>query len=128
MTTATATVALAAKPVRKRRTRAKSTATKPMKEQTSALTKSERKVTPSKDAIAPVVVTNALTMSERNYPLTKPDVELLTKDVLLQDFKNRMAIHHYEIQEVWRDYNWIVDNYVKPITNKVITKVKDLSA
>ena len=120
MTTATATVALAAKPVRKRRTRAKSTTTKTMTEQ--------KKVTPIKDAIAPVVVTDALTMSERNYPLTKPNVELLTKDVLLQDFKNRMAIHHYEIQEVWRDYNWIVDNYVKPITNQVITKVKDLNA
>jgi hypothetical protein len=112
MTTATATVALAAKPVRKRRTRAKSTTTKTMKEQT--------KVTPIKDAITPAVVTN--------YPLTKPDVELLSNEVLLQDFKNRMAIHHYEIQEAWRDYNYVVDNYVKPITNKVITKVKDLTA
>jgi hypothetical protein len=112
MTAATTTVALAPKPVRKRRTRAKSATTKTMKEQT--------KVTPIKDTIVPVVV--------NEYPLTKPNVELLTNEVLLQDLKNRIAIHNYEIQEAWRDYNWLVDNHVKPLANKVINKVKDMTS
>lgn len=110
MTAATATVALAPKPVRKRRTRAKSLTTKTMKEQS--------KVTPIKEAITPVVV--------NHYPLTKPEVELLSNEVLFQDLKNRIAIHNYEIQEAWRDYNFVVDNYVKPFANKMVNKVKDM--
>jgi len=116
MTVATAT--LAPKPERKaatpkRRTRAKSTTTaKPMKEQTS----SSAKVIPIKDVSSPVVITE--------YPLTKPDVELLTTQVLLQDFKNRVAIHNYEVQEAWRDYNFVIDNYVRPLHNNIVSSVR----
>ena len=122
MTVATAT--LAPKPTRKaatpkRRTRAKSTTTaptkgsvKPMKEQTS----SSAKVIPIKDVSSPVVITE--------YPLTKPDVELLTTQVLLQDFKNRVAIHNYEVQEAWRDYNFVIDNYVRPLHNNIVSSVR----
>ena len=120
MTVATAT--LAPKPTRKaatpkRRTRAKSTTTaptkgsvKPMKEQTSS------NVIPIKDVSSPVVITE--------YPLTKPDVELLTTQVLLQDFKNRVAIHNYEVQEAWRDYNFVIDNYVRPLHNNIVSSVR----
>ena len=86
-----------------------------MKEQTS----SSAKVIPIKDVSSPVVITE--------YPLTKPDVELLTTQVLLQDFKNRVAIHNYEVQEAWRDYKWVVDNYVRPLHSNIVNKVSALT-
>ena len=77
MTTAT----LAPKPVRKRRTRAKSVTTKPMKEQA--------KVTQTAEVITPVVVT-------QREKLTKPDVDLLPLQSYVDDFNNRMKVHNYE--------------------------------
>jgi len=97
MTTAT----LAPKPVRKRRTRAKSVTTKPMKEQS--------KVTPIKDEIVPVVVTK----QER---LTKPNVDLIPLQSYVDDFNNRMKVHNYELQEAFADLHKAVTYLNEKVT------------
>ena len=101
MTTAT----LAPKPVRKRRTRAKSVSIKPMTEQ--------KKVTPIKAEIVPVVVTN-------NERLTKPNVDLIPLQSYVDDFNNRMQVHNYELQEAFADLH----KAVKYLNEKVTPLLK----
>ena len=104
MTTAT----LAPKPVRKRRTR--KSPTKTMTEQKVTT------ITPIKDA---VVV---------NEPkrLTKPDVDLISRQAYIDDFNNRMLHHNYEVQEALSDLKWVVDK-AKPSVQQVINKVKTMT-
>jgi hypothetical protein len=106
----TVATTLAPKPVRKRRTRAKSVTPKKMIEQT--------KVTPIKDTIVPIVV--------NKVELTKPEVDLISLQSYVDDFNNRMKIHNYELQEAFRDLNKVV-TYLRPYTEQVVNKVKDLA-
>ena len=99
---------LAPKPVRKRRTR--KSPTKTMTEQKVTT------ITPIKDA---VVV---------NEPkrLTKPDVDLISRQAYIDDFNNRMLHHNYEVQEALSDLKWVVDK-AKPYVQQVINKVKTMT-
>jgi len=99
---------IAPRPARKRRAR-KST-TKPMTEQKVTT------ITPIKDA----VVVNQPTK------LTKPEVDIISLQTYVDDFNNRMKIHNYEIQEAFADLEKVV-NYLRPYTNQVINKVKDIT-
>ena len=105
MTTAT----LAPKPVRKRRTR--KSPTKTMTEQKVTT------ITPIKEA----VVVN------KPEKLTKPDVEVLSMQVYIDDFNNRMKIHNYELQEAVADLKKAVE-YLRPYTKQVVNKVKDMTS
>ena len=105
MTTAT----LAPKPVRKRSTR--KSPTKTMTEQKVTT------ITPIKEA----VVVN------KPEKLTKPDVEVLSMQVYIDDFNNRMKIHNYELQEAVADLKKAVE-YLRPYTKQVVNKVKDMTS
>ena len=100
------------------RTRRSSTTTSSTRKRTTKKMNEPTKVIPIKDA-TPVVVPEVVT---NKYPLTKPDVELLTTEILLADFKKRVAIHNYEVQEAWRDFHWVIDrinNQAKVVVNRV---------
>ena len=111
MTVATASVALAPKPVRKRRTRAKSVTTKTMTEQKVTT------ITPIKEA---VVVNEPV-------KLTKPDVDIIPIQKYIDDFNNRMLHHNYEVQEALSDLKFVV-NKARPYAQQVINKVKDMTS
>ena len=104
MTTAT----LAPKPVRKRRTR--KSPTKTMTEQKATA------ITPIKD----VVVVN------EPVKLTKPDVDIIPIQKYIDDFKNRMLHHNYEVQEALSDLKFVV-NKARPYAQQVISKVNALT-
>jgi len=52
----------------------------------------------------------------------KPEVKLISRDLYLQDVKNRWQIHQFETQQLWED---IVKgyNYVSPYVTKSIEYV-----
>ena len=104
MTTAT----LAPNPVRKRRTR--KSPTKTMTEQKVTT------ITPIKEA----VVVN------KPEKLTKPDVDLISRQAYIDDFNNRMLHHNYEVQEAIADLKFVV-NKAKPYVQQVINKVSALT-
>ena len=54
----------------------------------------------------------------------KPEVNLISRDLYLQDVKNRWQIHQFETQQLWDD---IVKgyNFTVPYVQKSVTYVKD---
>ena len=75
-------------------------------------------------------------MTEQTYPskvtitkeepitLTKvkshlPDIQLISRDALWEDFRNRVKINNYEVNEVFNDLKSVVD-----LLNKQANKLK----
>ena len=57
-----------------------------------------------------------------------PDVQLIERDALWEDFKNRMKINNYEVSQAMEDLKKVVTETHKlasPYVNKAVTKVKD---
>ena len=77
------------------------------------------------------------TMTEQTTPsletLTKvqshlPDVQLIDRNALWEDFTNRMKINNYEVTQAMKDLKKVVTETHKlasPYVNKAVTKVKD---
>ena len=76
------------------------------------------------------------TMTEQTKPplqtLTKvqshlPDVQLIERDALWEEFRNRMKINNYEVSEAMKDLKKVVNQTHKlasPYVNKAVDKVK----
>ena len=81
----------------------------PKKVSTKAVT-SEKKVSPTKSASKPVV-------DKKPTELVKPDVQLITFNQYIQDFKNRVKIHNYEfdlfVKDLKKGYQLITENVTK---------------
>ena len=81
--------------------------------------------------------TTQRTMTEQTTPsletLTKvqshlPDVQLIDRNALWEDFKNRMKINNYEVTQAMKDLKKVVietNKLASPYVNKAVTKVKD---
>ena len=52
----------------------------------------------------------------------KPEVKLISRDLYLQDVKNRWQIHQFETQQLWEDLVKVY-NYVLPYVTKSIDYV-----
>ena len=82
-------------------------------------------------------ITKTKTMTEQKPPsletLTKvqshlPDVQLIDRNALWEDFKNRMKINNYEVSHAMEDLKKVIVNTNKlasPYVSKAVTKVKD---
>ena len=82
-------------------------------------------------------VTKKKTMTEQSstpQTLTKvqshlPDVQLIERNALWEDFKNRMKINNYEVSQAMKDLKKVVHETHKlasPYVNKAVDKVKEL--
>ena len=87
--------------------------TKPVETPKKVSTKvktSEKKVSPTKSASKPVV-------DKKPTELVKPDVQLITFNQYIQDFKNRVKIHNYEfdlfVKDLKKGYQLITENVIK---------------
>ena len=80
--------------------------------------------------------THKKTMTEQTKPsletLTKvqshlPEYQLIDRNALWDDFKNRMKINNYEVSEAMKDLKKVVNQTHKlasPYVNKAVDKVK----
>ena len=76
-------------------------------------------------------------MTEQTTPsletLTKvqshlPDVQLIDRNALWEDLKNRVKINNYEVSQAMKDLKKVVtetNKLAQPYVNKAVTKVKD---
>ena len=82
------------------------------------------------------VVRKSKTMTEQSstpQTLTKvqshlPDVQLIDRNALWEDFTNRMKINNYEVTQAMKDLKKVVTETHKlatPYVDKAVTKVKD---
>ena len=83
------------------------------------------------------VVRKSKTMTEQSstpQTLTKvqshlEDIQLIERNALWEDFKNRMKINNYEVSKALEDLRKVVDQTHKlalPYVDKAINKVKEL--
>ena len=82
-------------------------------------------------------VTKKKTMTEQTTPsletLTKvqshlPDVQLIDRNALWEDLKNRVKINNYEVTQAMKDLKKVVietQRLAAPYVNKAMVKVKD---
>ncbi len=80
------------------------------------------------------------TMTEQTTPsletLTKvqshlPDVQLIDRNALWEDFTNRMKINNYEVSQAMKDLKKVVTETHKlasPYVDKAVVKVKDFKS
>ena len=57
-----------------------------------------------------------------------PDVQLIDRNALWEDLKNRIKINNYEVSQAMKDLKKVVTETHKlasPYVNKAVTKVKD---
>ena len=78
------------------------------------------------------------TMTEQIPPSTQtltkvqshlPDVQLIDRNALWEDFNNRMKINNYEVSKALEDLRKVVDQthkFALPYVDKAINKVKEL--
>ena len=82
-------------------------------------------------------ITKTKTMTEQTTPsletLTKvqshlPDVQLIDRNALWEDLKNRIRINNYECRQAMQDLKKVVtetNKLASPYVNKAVTKVQD---
>ena len=78
------------------------------------------------------------TMTEQSTPSTQtltkvqshlPDVQLIDRNALWDDFNNRMKINNYEVSKAMEDLRKVIDQthkFALPYVDKAINKVKEL--
>ena len=57
-----------------------------------------------------------------------PEYQLIDRNALWEDFKNRMKINNYEVSQAMKDLKKVVietNKLASPYVNKAVTKVKD---
>ena len=73
-------------------------------------------------------------MTEQTTPSTQTltkvqshlsDVQLISRDALWEDFRNRLKINNYEVSEALKDLKKVV-KASQPYVDKAVSKVKEL--
>ena len=85
--------------------------------------KSPRTVVTKKTTVTPKSVNKVTLIEEVKVVETpvkvKPEVNLISRDLYLQDVKNRWQIHQFETQQLWQDlvkgYNYVFPYVTKSI-------------
>ena len=112
------TAQLKPKPIRKKRTSSTSYKLKTMTEQPSG-TQATVDPTPSK--------LTTITKVQSHLP----EYQLIDRNALWEDFKNRVKINNYEVSEAMKQLMDVVDQthkFALPYVDKAVTKVKELRA
>ena len=55
-----------------------------------------------------------------------PDIQLIDRNALWEDFKNRVKINNYELNQAMKDLKNVVEQS-KPYIDKAVTKVKEFT-
>ena len=55
-----------------------------------------------------------------------PDVQLIDRNALWEDFQNRLKINNYEVSQAMKDLKEVVKKS-QPYIEKVVTKVKEVT-
>ena len=53
-----------------------------------------------------------------------PEIQLIDRNALWEDFQNRLKINNYEVREAMADLNKVVKQ-MKPYVDQAVTKVKE---
>ena len=109
---------------------------KPVRSHNKSTSQGQRMTKPSTIYSGKTVITKK-TMTEQTPPsletLTKvqshlPDVQLIDRNALWEDLKNRVKINNYEVTQAMQDLKKVVietNKLASPYVNKAVTKVKD---
>ena len=110
------TAQLKPKPIRKKRTSSTSYKQKTMTEQTTRTQSNDSSLT-----------TTPQTLTKVQSHL--PEVQLIERDALWEEFRNRMKINNYEVSKAMEDLKSVVHQTHKlalPYVDKAVNKVKEL--
>ena len=55
-----------------------------------------------------------------------PEIQLIDRNALWEDFQNRLKINNYEVREAMADLNKVVKQ-MKPYVDQAVTKVKEVT-
>ena len=55
-----------------------------------------------------------------------PDIQLIDRNALWEDFRNRVKINNYELNQAMKDLKEVVKQ-TPPYVDKAVTKVKELT-
>ena len=55
-----------------------------------------------------------------------PDIQLIDRNALWEDFQNRLKINNYEVSQAMKDLKEVVKKS-QPYIEKVVTKVKEVT-
>ena len=55
-----------------------------------------------------------------------PDIQLIDRNALWEDFRNRVKINNYEVSQAMKDLKEVVKK-TQPYIEKVVTKVKEVT-
>ena len=72
-----------------------------------------------------VVITEQTPITLTKVQSHLPDVQLIDRNALWEDFQNRLKINNYEVRQAMEDLKKVV-KASQPYVDKVVTKVKDL--
>jgi len=84
-------------------------------------TRRPRKTAPKAAPAVKVTTVKVATTAE----IIKPDAQLISWQQYRQDFINRMNVHHYEMQELNKDFFKLID-FLTPYHNELVKRVKAL--
>ena len=72
-----------------------------------------------------VVITKQVPITLTKVQSHLPEYQLISRDALWEDFRTRLKINNYEINQAMEDLKNVVKQ-TQPYVDKVVTKVKDL--
>ena len=109
---------------------------KPVRSHNKSTSQGQRMTKPGTIYSGKTVITKK-TMTEQTPPsletLTKvqshlPDVQLIDRNALWEDLKNRVKINNYEVSQAMKDLKKVIvstNKLASPYVSKAVTKVKD---
>ena len=99
-------------------TRRRTSAVKSTTVKKSPRTVVTKKTTVTSKSVNKVTPIEAVKVTETPVKV-KPEVKLISRDLYLQDVKNRWQIHQFETQQLWEDlvkgYNYVSPYVIKSI-------------
>ena len=73
-----------------------------------------------------VVITEQTPITLTKVQSHLPDVQLIDRNALWEDFQNRLKINNYEVRQAMEDLKKVV-KASQPYVDKVVTKVKEVT-
>jgi len=85
-----------------------------------------RKVNQMNEQQPKVTITEQLPVTLTKVQSHLPDIQLIDRNALWEDFKNRLKINNYEVKQAMADLKGVVEAS-QPYVSKVVTKVKEVT-
>lgn len=73
-----------------------------------------------------VVITEQTPITLTKVQSHLPDVQLIDRNALWEDFQNRLKINNYEVRQAMEDLKKVV-KASQPYVDRVVTKVKEVT-